>query len=98
MWVATHTAALNLGLLMRTLCGVGTPRSLQGRVAALLCCVGSLIRLPETLWDVIWTMYVTQRLTRASRDSSAGLVCRNRFNHGLLGATLATIAEELRPP
>jgi transposase len=55
--VLLHTAALNLGLLMRTLCGVGTPRSLQGRVAALLCCVGSLIRLPETLWDAIWTMY-----------------------------------------
>ena len=47
--VLLHTAALNLGLLMRTLCGVGTPRSLLGRVAALLCCVGSLIRLPETL-------------------------------------------------
>jgi transposase len=45
-----HTAALNLGLLMRTLCGVGTPRSLQGRVTALLCCVWALIRLPETLW------------------------------------------------
>lgn len=44
-----HTAALNLGLLMRTLFGVGTPRSLQGRVAALLCCMWALIRLPETL-------------------------------------------------
>jgi len=52
--VLLHTAALNLGLLMRTLCGVGTPRSLQGRVAALFCRVGSLIRLPETLWDVMW--------------------------------------------
>ncbi len=30
-----HTAALNLGLLMRTLVGVGTPRSLQGRLRAL---------------------------------------------------------------
>jgi hypothetical protein len=55
--VLLHTAALNLGLLTRTLCGVGTPRSLQGRVASLPCCVGSLIRLPETLWDVIWAMY-----------------------------------------
>jgi transposase len=51
--VLLHTAALNLGLLMRTLFGVGTPRSLQGRAAALVCCVGALIRLPETLW----TMY-----------------------------------------
>jgi transposase len=31
-----HAAALNLGLLMRTLFGVGTPRGLQGRAAALL--------------------------------------------------------------
>jgi len=55
--VLLHTAALNLGLLMRTLFGVGTPRSLQGRVAALRCGLWSVIRLPETLWDVIWIMY-----------------------------------------
>ena len=55
--VLLHTAALNLGLLMRTLVGVGTPRSLQGCAAALLRCVWSLIRLPETLWDVIWPPY-----------------------------------------
>jgi len=55
--VLLHTAALNLGLLMRTLFGVGTPRRLQGRVAALLCCVSSFMRLPETLWDVICTRY-----------------------------------------
>ena len=73
---------------MRTLFGVGTPRSLQGRVAALLCCLWSLIRLPETLWDVIWTCTDHRRrsaTSRASRESSAGLVCRNRFHHGLLG-------------
>src|ERR671910_644610 len=34
--VLLQTAALNLGLLMRTLCGVGTPRSLQGRAVALV--------------------------------------------------------------
>ena len=33
--VLIHTAALNLGLLMRLLVGVGTPRSLQGRLWAL---------------------------------------------------------------
>ena len=33
--VLIHTAALNLGLLMRVLVGVGTPRSLQGRLRAL---------------------------------------------------------------
>jgi len=30
-----HTAALNLGLLMRAMIGVGTPRSLQGRLQRL---------------------------------------------------------------
>ena len=54
--VLLHTAALNLGLLMRTLFGVGTPRSLQGRAAALFASLGYLIRLPEMLWDAIWTM------------------------------------------
>jgi len=59
--VLLHAAALNLGLLMRTLTGVGTPRSLQGHAAALLRTLWSLIRLPETLWDAIWTPY--RRLT-----------------------------------
>ena len=31
-----HTGAFNLGLLIRTLIGVGTPRGLQGRLAAVL--------------------------------------------------------------
>jgi len=34
-----HAGGCNLGLLMRTLCGVGTPRSLQGRVAAAIAAV-----------------------------------------------------------
>jgi transposase len=55
--VLLHAAALNLGLLMRTLVGVGTPRSLQGRAVALLRGVWSVIRLPETLWNAIWTLY-----------------------------------------
>jgi transposase len=54
--VLLHAGALNLGLLMRTLFGVGTPRSLQGCAAALLGCLWSLMRLPETLGDAIWTM------------------------------------------
>ena len=31
-----HVCALNLGLLMRTICGVGTPRGLQGGSATLV--------------------------------------------------------------
>lgn len=53
--VLVHAAALNLGLLMRTLVGVGTPRSLQGRAAACLAGLLALLHLPETLWTLIWT-------------------------------------------
>lgn len=55
--VLLHTAALNLGLLMRTLCGVGTPRSLQGRPAALSRGVWSLMWFLSTRWEGIWTKY-----------------------------------------
>jgi transposase len=63
--VLLHAAALNLGLLMRTRTGVGTPRSLQGHAVALLHTLWSLIRLPEMLWNPIWTP--ARRLT-ASPD------------------------------
>lgn len=52
-----HAGALNLGVLMRTVCGVGTPRGLQGRVAAIFACLQVLIRLPERLWNSIRPLY-----------------------------------------
>ena len=51
-----HTAGFNLGLLMRRLIGVGTPRGLQGRLAALL---GPLLTLLRALWQPVmrrWTL------------------------------------------
>ncbi len=42
--VLIHTAALNLGLLMRTLVGVGTPRSLQGRLQRLFVGIAAFQR------------------------------------------------------
>ena len=51
--VLLQACALNLGLMMRTLCGVGTPRSLQGCAATLLDALRSLIRLAEVLWTVM---------------------------------------------
>jgi transposase len=41
--VLVHTSGFNLGLLMRRVCGVGTPRSLQGRVAVLLTALAQVI-------------------------------------------------------
>ena len=43
-----HTAGFNLGLLMRQLIGVGTPRGLQGRVTATLIAFAVLI---HALWN-----------------------------------------------
>jgi transposase len=48
-----HAGGLNLGLLMRTLFGVGTPRGLQGRAAALLATVWSLLWRPVTVFTLI---------------------------------------------
>ena len=45
-----HTAGFNLGLLMRQLIGVGTPRGLQGRLIAVMAALLALIR---ALGDVL---------------------------------------------
>ncbi len=45
-----HASGCNLGLLMRTLGGVGTPRSLQGRAAAAIATVVALWTLVTDVW------------------------------------------------
>jgi len=67
--ILLHAAALNLGLLMRTLFGVGTPRTLQGRVAALFIVVGSLIRPSEPLWERLRSWYRPDNLEFALQIS-----------------------------
>jgi transposase len=56
--VLIHASGFNLGLLMRTRFGVGTPRGLQGRSAA-------LIALVMTLWRTITTIADATRRTAA---------------------------------
>ena len=59
-----HTAGFNLGLLMRRLTGVGTPRSLQGRVVALLDVLLNLIgRVWKRLSDPWSTIHQIRRST-----------------------------------
>ena len=48
--VLVHVSGFNLGLLMRQLTGVGTPRSLQGRAAAVF---GALIAGLSCLWTLV---------------------------------------------
>jgi transposase len=50
-----HAGAFNLGLWMRTLFGVGTPRSLQGRVAALDAMLTALWALIDEAITAIWS-------------------------------------------
>lgn len=52
--VLLHAGALNLGLLMRHLIGIGTPRGLQGRVVALVRCLWSLVHHPNSLCARTW--------------------------------------------
>jgi len=48
-----HIGGFNLGLLMRTLIGVGTPRGLQGRLAALLTLVMTLQTAVVDVWRLV---------------------------------------------
>jgi len=53
--VLVQTAGCNLGLLMRTLFGVGTPRGLQGRAAAVFGVLATLVAsLTTALGDLRW--------------------------------------------
>jgi len=45
-----HIGGFNLGLLMRQLIGVGTPRGLQGRVTAIF---GTLLTLIRSSWEPV---------------------------------------------
>jgi transposase len=45
-----HSGGFNLGLVMRTLVGVGTPRGLQGRCAAVMALFVSFWMLAAALW------------------------------------------------
>jgi transposase len=65
--VLIHTAALNLGLLMRLLVGVGTPRSLQGRLWA------SLTRLVLLWWRVIKEYLAVSCACENPRSSLIGM-------------------------
>ena len=53
-----HTGAFNVGLLMRTLIGVGTPRGLQRRVAAILTLVVALWTRLIDFWRPSDTTFV----------------------------------------
>jgi transposase len=64
-----HAAGANLGLWMRTIVGVGTPRGLQGRLAAAVAALRSL-------WQLITVAVTPDR--RPSRDRQTALASIGR--------------------
>jgi transposase len=64
-----HVGGLNLGLLMRTRFGVGTPRGLQGRADCLAAFLPTLWRL----WDAVVGAWVRSHRARSARVALASL-------------------------
>ena len=74
-----HVCGFNLGLLMRQLTGVGTPRSLQGRAAALL---GALINLLGGLCERVKRIWAPE--APDAPDSSWGRPATGQYEHTIL--------------
>ena len=100
-----HVAGCNLGLLLRHLIGVGTPRSLQGRAVARF---RALIRRWRDLWGLpgrFWTPFLptsprTDGLVTAPSDLPPIQMKRGDFHLGLLlpgqGSEIPPTAERTR--
>lgn len=52
-----HAAGFNLGLLMRTLIGIGTPRGLQGAMGALVALLQRLTTSLDAVWDDVMAQF-----------------------------------------
>ena len=74
-----HVCGFTLGLLMRQLTGVGTPRSLQGRAAALL---GALIDLLGGLCERLKRSWAPE--APDAPDSSWGRPATAQYEHTIL--------------
>ena len=91
--VLVHVCGFNLGLLMRQLTGVGTPRSLQGRAAAVF---GALIAGLSCLWTLVSRSWAPEARDRPDWSCSDPVDTVSRtpthrftkspFYHGLLDA------------
>jgi hypothetical protein len=91
-----HAGAFNLGLWMRTLCDVGTPRGLQGHLVAL----GALL---SALWSVAYDAIAligsqTDRPARSGRLANASNACgwNRHLYHGLLAVMLPIAGSSCR--
>ena len=87
--VLIHAGGFNLGLVMRQLIGAGTPRGLQGRLAAVLATLLMFMSAARRRFAMItashrlfaghwWSTHATDHVRRQ-------LVSNSDFRHGLLG-------------
>ena len=77
-----HVSGFNLGLIMRQLIGLGTPRGLQGRPAAVIAAFFVLIAATRRRFAAIWSSLYRWRLCTAAEhqqplvvNSSATATC-----------------------
>ncbi len=83
--LAVHAGAANLGLLMRKIFGVGTPKSLQGRLLGAFCRIAGIGHRLSLSWRP--TMSACARLLRRSSISSGRF---RRFGRSVKMATCTT--------
>ena len=69
-----HVAGFNLGLLMRQVIGLGTPRGLQGRVAAVVAVFLTLLGTTRRWLAAIWPSRPPIAAMRGGRKSRIGLI------------------------
>ena len=79
-----HVCGFNLGLLMRQLTGVGTPRSLQSRAAAVF---GALIGLLGGCWGLLSHSWAPE--PRDPSDASCGGPATRHHGHMILNLRIA---------
>ena len=96
--LAVHAGAANLGLLMRKLFGVGTPKSLQGRLRRAFCRLPGLNERLSSSWRSIWRtcarlyqLFDFKRPIPSLRPHPEN----GHLHHGLLAWLLALLAAPL---
>ena len=72
-----HAGGFNLGLVMRHLMGIGTPRGLQGRVAAVVGTLLALLRIMYRRSHALSRLYRRIGATHRSLGSSTMLIVRS---------------------
>ncbi len=95
-----HAGGFNLGLVMRHLIGIGTPRGLQGRVAAVLATLGVLMGVVRRR---LTTISSSHRLIPAVRGRLASLAtfavnssAAIHLHHGLLRCQMSISPDEVQ--